>query len=364
MALRAIFGTDRIPTEQGNYSPGDAIVGTPLFNIDLPAVASQIWRMADGYMQVQGNYNYYASNSTVTKSCAVQLPLKSILGTLHDKQVLVAGIRVKVTSNNTGVHLKAPNADGGATFTLIGDSATWPAVGELGARNTAKEFYVEVKIDVANKAVYRRLDGVNLSTLTLPDAFAARFANNQAVNLVLGYPLSYSEGTTTAANVQYKDGYLLEKTEDGILSDFLGPQLVKPVTLTAFDAPAYTNNGSSITHLAALNTPITTYASRNAPLVTSDAAESTATAKFTVDTVAKINAIQLFEEGRRLSGSDSKLKLVVSDGQNTVNGNTANLTDTITQALGYQAARAPDGAVWTKAKLEALTVRLTPVSNQ
>lgn len=359
MAVRAIIGIDRIIGVDTGIAVGAAMPNTPLYNIDLSASASTHQRTATNFLQIVGAYQAGIGN-TVTKSCAAMLPLNDVVA-LSASSVLVLGVRFAIGSASTGLHLKAPG-DSGAVFTLFGTSGV--GNGELGATNSNKEYYLEVKFDIPAKLAYRRLDGAALAPLTIPDWVIDRFTNNTKVFAVFGYHLTFVQGLAGWANVMFKDIYVLEKTADGIASDFLGPQVVKPITLTAFDAP-YTNNGSNLTNLAALNTAVSSAAARTAPLVTSDTVESMATAKVTADTgTSKINGIAFIEEARRLSGSDAKLKCTVVDGQAKA-VSTATLTDTLNSwIVPFVSARSPDGSVWTKAKLESLALQLNPVTNQ
>lgn len=361
MALRAVLGFDRMVNVESGVKAGNRIPGTPLFNQTSGQDTSQ-WRSADGFLQLRGYYSYY-SNTNVVKTVGATLPAKSVFQTLSGTSRVTLGARIKVDSASTGLHLQGVVGGSLTTFTIIGTSDVYPATPELGAVSSGKTFYAEYTIDVADKAIYRWLDGVAIATLTLPDWVVDKFTNAQDFNLAFGYHTTFTQPTNISSMVLFKDIYILEKTADGIMNDRLGPQVVKPLPPASFDANGWTSSAGG-TPLAAVQTANTTSASLSDPLVTSDANESPATVKLSATAVGtKINGVVLVEEAKRGVASDARLKNTVTEGATSVDGAVVTLTDTVDNYLPfYIASQSPAGSRFTKSIIESLAIKVQPVT--
>lgn len=359
MAVRAIIPFDRLPTVAQSLAAGVRLPGTLLYACDIAHSASTYWRTSDGWLTIQGYYVSGVGNAA-TKTLAVQNTLKSLVGTLSAASVVTVGARMKAINGNIGLHLQELAA-ASPTFLIFGTNGL-SGDGVLGSSTAGKDMYMEVTLDIPNRVAYRWLDGVALASLTIPDWVITRFTNNTDMNLVFGFPGTYSQQAATITQMQLRDIYVLEKTSDGIMSSRLGPQVIKPLTVSSIVADGWTNNGTD-TNLTAMRTAVSTVASSSTPLVTSDSAETPAVIKFNAGTVGtRINAVSLVEEALRANGADTRLQSSITEGTSTTSVVETVLTSTLDYYPVYTAARSPAGNKWTKDVIESLSIKLAPVT--
>lgn len=225
------------------------------------------------------------------------------------------------------------------------------------------EYYLEWCIDIPAGKIRRRLDGVDLVDLNLSAQMNTMLVAAQRGRLCYGGPSQGVWSSSAKMMLDVKDGYILEKTPDGIASYWLGPQLVRPLKVAEFTAP-YTNNAAEGTsNLDSLNTPITTPDSRLTPVVTSDHDVSPASVKFDVSNIAgKINAVSLQFSGIKPAGKVATVETQFSAGGNDDAKRTVGLTGVMSNFDIYLNTQAPNGVRWTKALLAAATLKLQPAS--
>jgi len=220
------------------------------------------------------------------------------------------------------------------------------------------EYYVEWCIDMPNSLFRARVDGIEVPSVAL----STTIKNNlkSGANLLMWG--SYNTGVTSALDIYLKDGYVLEKTPDGLMSGWLGPQSVKVLPVSEFIGP-WTTSGSSPKDV--LNSPMPTSADRLTPLVSSDNDATEATLKFdTSQITGLIKGVSVNVMMQKLQGRVGNLESTITAGG--VESAKTTIVPVNTMAMYTQqvlSAKAPNGGAWTIESLAGATLKLKPVSS-
>jgi hypothetical protein len=219
------------------------------------------------------------------------------------------------------------------------------------------EYYIEWALDMANRRVLRRIDGVRIADLPFPATSYDTLFTNNVMGICYGSTSAVSAAMSTVIGYAIKDIYVGEKLA-GETSDWLGPRIVSPLPIAAVTSPWQASAG---TVLDAFNTTITDSASFTAPYVSTDAAGSDAEIKLSVpDVPGKIDAVTITSIGRRNAAALGGLAVVVENGE-VEEGKGVKVLTTVNSfyTLGTY-GNAPGGTPWTRNLLTDVTVKVTP----
>lgn len=220
------------------------------------------------------------------------------------------------------------------------------------------EYYLEWCIDMPNNMIRTRVDGVEQVPTTLPLAARNALLANTGQMLTYG---SYQTGTSNAMDIFVKDGYILEKTPDGLMSYWLGPQIVRALDVVETTGPWTATGGIPL--VDSLKTPIVSAASRLTPVVISDENVSEAGFKFDASKVgSRVNGISLNVSAVKTPGKIGTLdaKFVLDANQSNV----AKINPTNTMLMFNDVLLSsvpPGGGAWSKENLTNLVLKLQPV---
>ncbi|MCO6704721.1 hypothetical protein [Streptomyces sp. CHB9.2] len=281
------------------------------------------------------------------RRCAMGRNLQSMGINVTDQTVAFGGARMKF---GRSIPSSIMTTQGSSAIVLL-SRANFPNV----ALNT--EFYVEWCIDMPNSLFRARVDGVEVPSVALNDTIKS-YLKSGLNYLMWG---TYDSGSSSAMDIYLKDGYVLEKTPDGQMSGWLGPQTVKVLPVAEFNGPWTASSG---TPLEVLNTPIASSADRITPLVASDPAASEATLKFDASSITglvkgvSVNVSMRKQTGRlgalestiNVDGSESSKSVVAAD----------SLMAMYTRQL--LSSKTPSGGAWSGENLGTAIIKLKPVN--
>ena len=304
--------------------------------------------LSDGWLRYTNNSS---TSSTRYGGLVYNLPNRGIVAKADT--VLFGGFRVR--SSVLPVYVFNPAFTGGE-IGVSQSAGLAPSHFPNGGMKVNTEYYVEWCLDVSGKALKFRIDGVDI-------AFQCNFSDAQIAQIIAGqYWVCYAGyGNATGYVIDFKDGYLNEKTEDGIMSGWLGPQTVRKVPVAQATGSWTGTDGASIKDV--LNTPVTDAASRLTPLVTSDLEATEATVKLDFSSVqGKVTAVSLNVMARRASGKLGSAEVTITSGGNTSAKQKLIVQPDVQMFTDIQVGGvAPGGAPWTKALLEAAVIKIKPV---
>lgn len=220
------------------------------------------------------------------------------------------------------------------------------------------EYYIEWCIDMPNGMFRARVDGVEVTPVAI-GASVKTYLLQGVQYLMYG---SWNTGVTSAVDIYLRDGYVLEKTPDGLMSSWLGPQRVRRLPVAEFVAPWAASNGAEPKDV--LNTPVTTAANRLTPVVISDSDVTEAIVKFDTSVIqGKINGVSINTSATKPGGKVGNVELVLSSAG--VDGAKTTIVPT-TEMLMFSriglSSKAPNGSAWTAENLAAATLKLKPVN--
>lgn len=224
-----------------------------------------------------------------------------------------------------------------------------------------REYYIEWLIDIPNNKIRRRVDGVDfLPDLVLDASMAGALVGGRA-----RYQYGTSYGVANSLQtvmMDFKDGYVCDKSVDGVMSSWLGPQLVTAVPVLEVDSTFTTSNGASVKDV--LNAPFTTDpASRVSPVASSGT--DGAPALIHLDTSSlkgRINGVHITVSAMKTPGKLGNLTgaLVLDEVSSTPRTMTL-VTGVSLFSKVYLGAFAPGGAAWTKELLANSILTLQPI---
>lgn len=223
-----------------------------------------------------------------------------------------------------------------------------------------REYYIEWMIDIPANKIKRRVDGVDMADLALDASMLGALTAGRAR---LQYGTSYAGANSTqTAVVDYRDGYVFDKTVDGVDSNWLGPQVVSPVALIEADANWTTSNSDTV--LSVLNSPFTSDpTTRTSPMAYTDAGGTPGLFKLdTSQVVGKITAVHVAVTAMKAPGKLGNLEgSMILDGVESTKRSML-LTSTIaTYGRVFLGTKAPGGLPWTKELLAQCQIKIAPV---
>jgi hypothetical protein len=280
---------------------------------------------------------------------AVGRPLQSAGINVDDNTVAFGGARLKFARS---IPRTVMTIQGAAAVEVIASTAI------AGNFQLNTEYYVEWCIDMANSLFRARVDGVEVAAVAL--SAAVKNALKAGTNYLMWG--TYNSGSSSALELWLKDGYVLEKTPDGQMSGWLGPQTVKVLPVSEFNGPWAASSG---TPKDVLNTPTTSAADRLTPLVTTDVNASEAILKFDASQVTGfIKGISLNVAMQKAPGKLGNLESSITSAgveSSKSSATAANAMAMYTRQL--LSSKAPNGGAWTIESLAAATVKLKPVNS-
>lgn len=223
-----------------------------------------------------------------------------------------------------------------------------------------RDYYIEWMIDIPNNKIKRRVDGVDLADIALDASMQGALLNGRAR---LHYGTMYGGVASTETVVaDYKDGYVFDKSVDGVDSNWVGPQVVSPIAVLSADSNWTTSNGGTVVDV--LNSPFTSDpATRTTPMVFTDSGGSSSLFKLDTSTVVgKITAVHVAVTAMKASGKLGNLEgSVVLDEAESSKTMMSLGTTIATYGRVFQSTKAPGGLPWTKELLADCQIKLTPI---
>lgn len=305
--------------------------------------------LADGWLR----YTHNAAVSGTRYGGMVSSVLRRGI-TLAADSVLYGGFRVRCPLSSMPAYLFNPCFTGSAVGVTQLNGITPAHI--PGGMKVNTEYYIEWCLDLPNKLMKYRVDGVEI-------AFTVALTVAQVAQAVAGeYWMCHAGWSPNAGYVvDFKDGYVTDKSADGIQSGWLGPQIVRKVALTEITSPWTASSG---TVKDVLSTPPTDSASRLTPLVTSDLDATEAVMKFDFSAIqGKVSGVAVSVLGRRPQGKLGQAELSATLNGSTIPARKAALTlDMTSFADSFTVGAAPDGQPWTKASLSSTNFKLKPAT--
>jgi hypothetical protein len=339
---------------------GSALAGTPyLILANSAATFSQVTvsKDADGWLTTRTG-PATSSTTAQAKYCGISRHLADVVS-FTASSFVYGGVRIKANVNATQLPLvtlhdrrpaNMPNANANqlVIFNYLDIS---------GGVVKDQEYYFEWAIDMPNKKVLRRLDGVRLADIALSALAgleAALLLN--AMGICYGFSAGYMVAGSTVVGYSVRDIYMGEKVA-GETVDWLGPQRVVPLVLESVSAPGWTTSDSTDVKTV-LSKAISVAADISSPLVSTDASVTEAQLKFSADVKGSVVAVQFNAVAQRQVGNLANLRAKVSlDGTDS----TSSFIDLV-GGPGLRKAmlltKAPGGAPWTKESIAASTFKL------
>jgi hypothetical protein len=346
---------DLVPITTESSTPA-AIQGTPYLVVGAASAnraATAITRDGD-WLDMRSSPAGGTATST-SKYVGVYRPLSDYTN-ITASTYLYGGVRIKCLITGTLLPLlrfadsTQPTVSANAFSVFLGSDIP-------GGTVSGVEVYLEWALDMANKKILRRVDGVRIADIPIPStAFETLFTNN-VMAITYGCTTAVSAAMSTVVGYAIKDIYIGEKVA-GETSDWLGPRIVTPLPLSSVTSEWQASSG---TVLDALNTPITDSASYAAPYVTTDAAGTEATIKLTVPDVAgKIDAVVVTSIGKRRAATIGGLAAAMKNASGEDTRAVKLLTTTNSFCHLGTFVNAPGAVPWTKALLTDVTLKVKP----
>ena len=315
---------------------------------------------ADGWLTTRTGP---ATSSTTqqAKYCGISRHLADLV-TFTSSSYVYGGVRIKALINATQLPLvtihdrRNANMPNQNTNQLV----MFNYLDIPGGVESGREYYFEWAIDMPNKKILRRLDGVRLTDILLSSVAAMEATIlAQACGVCYGFSAGYLVASSTVVGYSVKDIYIGEKV-DGETTDWLGPRNVVPIAIESVDSVWTASSG---TVLSALNTPITDSASFAAPSVTSDAAGTEASINWTPPNVAgKVNAVVITSIAKRQAATMGALGIVLKNGANEVGKSAKSLSTTSSYYQLGVYNNAPGDVPWTKELIDSVTLKVKPTN--
>lgn len=320
MAVRAIIGFEHLPqndTSWINYASHDITRGA-----DLSAQNT----IVNGWL---------VSNATSSGAERVTIPLDKYLQAPVGK--IWIGIRCRSTLN----------ARGGAGIIYL--NGTYVLLDSL-IGVTGSITHLEFSYDIASGTVERWVNGVKQANGTSPGS------GLRAMTLGLESKGSLN-GRYDWRDISITDD---QGAAQGLPIGPLGPQVVYPITLDSATSADWTTTPSNATLLEALNEPGAIPTAKIATSVSQ--APITASLKANMPAGTIVNAIELMGGGRSTTASPTKIAAKVALAGTELAGLTPSApTTNYVYSLGFGVFhKAPGGAPWTNASIDATDLILTP----
>lgn len=359
MALHDLWSYDNAPQSSTDISQGTTLttypnLGTYYQYTGLPGIlykntGASATITSDGFLNLLSTSNW--NPALIVQAAQVQNWTTST-------QYWI-GFRTKTASqgaSTTRVFTVGNNLAQGSNVAILSESDFTSA--NAAAVNT--EYYVEIFLDYLNLAYQVLINGVQVKTGTL--TAAAFLAAGGSYYFWGGYN---SASATAGATRSFRDFYFLDI--DAVDKIRLGPIRSSPSTLQSASGSNWTLNGSPASLLAALNTPL-----QSPPVSTPSATSPVSNQVLTTalgTSIATGTPVLAMQGQLTLAGGTSNpyfdaLGETLSEG-----GSTADL-GTMVAAIGgvpqYNqrsstiVRAAPDGGVWTPAKVNQTNLILTP----
>lgn len=158
---------------------------------------------------------------------------------------------------------------------------------------------------------------------------------------------------------------MIDDTQDDTPCDRMGPADLVPFTLRSVTGSDYvTSDGSAL--VDCLNTPFTSTASLTAPYAQSPSSQQPLAVGLSAsgDQYAAIKGLAIMVSAKKDSGTDCRFKVSLSQGGNTVQGDTIGFNDSSYSYYNNFSVqnKAPDGGLLTWDKINAMTLNITPVA--
>lgn len=330
-----------------------------------PVVGNQTvdWATTSGYNISGTNYavataidsleGWLGSYNPSNYDVIVAFPTAGKSGQNPNKVTL--GFRLKTlavyANAHSVVHISDPASPTSIAYYLYlagGAAAPWtPAIGS--------SVHCEFTLDINANKVFGLINGNPIADYTppaMPAAVKTALLNGTAV-------ITFRLATTVGGRYAVKDITWLDDIEgDGITGPIGAQQLVPVYVDDVTGADNYAKSDSAKTPLQHLNTALPTVTTLTSP-TTKD--PITVSLKADIPTGARILALDLNYSGRSTGDSRSPVKAEISQGGVTLAAKQTYVATTMTYGVPLAVlAKAPDGGLWTAAKIDATSVKLTP----
>jgi len=301
-----------------------------------------------------GQYNY--GNYRFRMSADIKEMVPSVGPTSN----LWFGVRVKPSSTYTGnglVHLTSV-----IEITNMFDIVT---KADIPGFVFDKPYYVEFNLNFATNTVKRRVDGKPLSDLIMPAWMATAVSaspGGTSVCVGIGHNAQYNITQGQTHTFFWRDFFCVE-WESGELAQFLGPQIVEKVPVSAVSAPTWTASAGDATSVlkTGYSNPSTGIAT---PTLTTDDAMTPASITYNASAIpqnAVINGVHV--KGRSAVTAATTGNLGVSltvGGVETPDATTPMVAAQTFYDRIFSAPKTPAGNPWYQPNLAGLTVKLKP----
>lgn len=221
------------------------------------------------------------------------------------------------------------------------------------------EYYIEGRLDFPNAKATIWVDGIKIKDVTIAQPAVASSINGS---------LSFGDytGATTPYNNAYYDMFIKDlywKEVSNVADDFrLGPQVISPLSVASANTPNWSTVGAADIPTA-LNTPVTTVASRSTPYAKNDPGRQPAEIKYNIPhNTTKINAVAFQVSAFKDNGSQGVTHAKFSDGVNETAESTSALVATVTAGAKVVMEKTPAGNRFTEADVTGGKLVITPAS--
>jgi len=266
---------------------------------------------------------------------------------------LTIGYRIKTlvayASAHSICHLTADTTPNDLTcYMYSAGSAGAPWLTGIGT-----EYYVEHTYDFVTGVVATWVNGVAIANYTPP----AMSAGSKAAFVAGTGCLMFRLGTSAGGRYAIRDIYVLDDIAGDGMTGPVGSHRMYPVTLDAATGAGWTAAGGG-TIMDTLNAPLP---ATNAVTSATDKTPLDTSLKHSIPAGSRIAAVKLSLTGRSLGDAASSSKVEVTQGGTTLAAKFPTSPNTAQAASQISLlTKAPDGATWTLAKLDATAVKLTP----
>jgi hypothetical protein len=266
---------------------------------------------------------------------------------------LTIGYRIKTLAAYTGAHSichltadTTPNDVACYLFLAGTGGAPW-------LTGVGTEYYVEHTYDFVSGVTSTLINGVAIANYTGPVMAAGSKAAFVAGNGCLTFRL----GTSAGGRYAIRDIYVLDDVAGDGMTGPIGSQRIYPVQVDAASGAGWVAAGGG-TIVDTLNAP---YPSANAVTSAADKTPLDTSLKHDIPAGFRIAAVKLDISGASLGDAASTSKVELTQGGTTL---AAKFVSSPTGAASVSPVglytKAPDGADWSLAKLDATAVKLTP----
>jgi len=269
------------------------------------------------------------------------------------------GFRLRIVQNWAGVYSMV-------AFTLPSPTAmptSWVLGLPLADMKGRTEVFVEVTFDVASKAISVLLDGVpttpGYSSFTDATVLAGIAAGTWAITVMLSFSHYYAAGSPPYPYARYaiRDMYVLDSAPgDGMVGP-IGPQQMYPIYPDQASGDGWVSSTNQDL-LSSLNVIAPTLSTISSPEIKTPLNLSMVAA---APMGIRINAVSLMLAGATngVPGVVNKVELAQGSNVGTPMFVAVGTDGAYAKPLGIY-PKALDGGVWDSAKINALTVTLTP----